>query len=87
MHPDDLRLLLEIKNAPKGFKVFKPRPGQSDNDFDEEVERVIALRRGGLITMRPDPMRSSRGDGHYLLTGECRLTLEGREALARDGHG
>ena len=83
MHPDDLRLLRELRDVKKGSKVFKQRPDQSCDEFELDVLRLLDLRARDLITMSPEPFRSSRGDGRYQATGECRLTLQGREALAR----
>lgn len=85
MHPEDLRLLRDIKQAGSRGKAFKQRDGQPYDDFEIEVLRLLELRSQGLISMHPEPIRSSGGDAQYLKTGMCHLTLKGREALARFG--
>lgn len=59
MHPDDVRLLREVKEAKDGRKVFSQREGQPYEAFELEVLRLLELREQRLITMRPDPIRSS----------------------------
>jgi hypothetical protein len=82
MHPEDLRLLREIDaRGPRG-KTFGQHEGQSYAEFELEVLRLLELRKQGLITMRPEPIPSSRGSGEYLKTGGCHLTLAGRAAIA-----
>jgi hypothetical protein len=77
VHPEDLRLLREIDEAGARGKVFNQRDGQSYEAFE------LRLRSRHLISLHPEPKRSSRGEGQYLKSGICRLTLEGLEALAR----
>jgi hypothetical protein len=81
MDPRDLELLRRIRD---GERVFRQREGQSYDQYEEEVQRLLRLRDNGMITMHPEPMRSSMSARReYLLTGNCELTLKGREALER----
>lgn len=82
MHPDDLRLLREIEAAGARGKAFAQRQGQSYEDYEIEVLRLLQLQKQDLISMYPEPLRSSRGDGQIRKTGVCRLTLNGRTAVA-----
>lgn len=83
MDGEDYELLRRIKD---GERVFKQKDGQAYEDFEQEVLRLLRLRDRGLITMKPEPMRSSRtARSEYQKTGVCELTLEGHQALDRYG--
>jgi hypothetical protein len=83
LHPDDLDLLQRIRD---GERVFSRDDGEPYNKFELRVLRLLDLRQRHLITMRPDPIRSSQSaDRPYIKTGRCGLTLAGQEALARYG--
>jgi hypothetical protein len=81
MNPEDLDLLRRIQ---EGERVFSQNAGQPYDRFEREVLRLLRLRDQRLITMHPDPLRSSMtARSEYLKTGVCALTLEGHEALER----
>ena len=81
MDQEDYELLKRVKARER---VFAKKDGQPYEEFEREVLRLLRLRERGLITMKPEPMRSSMtARGEYLKTGICELTLDGHEALDR----
>jgi hypothetical protein len=73
-----------LKRIKAGERAFAQKDGQPYEDFEREVLRLLRLRDRRLITMKPEPMRSSMtARGEYLKTGICELTLEGHEVLDR----
>jgi hypothetical protein len=81
MDPEDLDLLRRIQG---GEHIIRQRPGQSYEDLEREVLRLIQLRDDGFITMRPEPKRTSRTRrGEYIQTGVCELTHRGHQAFER----
>ena len=79
MDPRDYELLKRIAG---GERMFRQKDGQNYDDFEGEVLRLIRLRDRGLITMKPNPVRSSQTKrSEYLQAGICELTADGRDAL------
>ena len=81
MDREDYELLKRIND---GEHLFAQKDGQPYEDFEREVLRLLRMRDRRLITMKPEPMRSSMtARREYLKTGICELTLEGHEAIER----
>ncbi len=81
MDREDYELLKRIKD---GERVFGQKDSQTYEEFEREVLRLLEQRDRRLITMKPEPIRSSMTKrGEYLKTGVCELTLEGDKAIER----
>jgi hypothetical protein len=79
--PEDLELLKTIANGTTRFRPVQDEPSDSPR-WVGQVERLQRLEREGLISM-PQPEKPADRPGYPAGVGPCRLTTEGRKALAK----